>query len=390
VPTRLSRAIEPRPRRRGRVRVDPELLAQRLLGWYRVHARRLPWRGRRDPYAIWVSEVMLQQTQVATVRPYYARFLEAFPTVDDLARAPLDRVLGLWSGLGYYSRARSMHAAASAIAALGAFPDRMEALRALPGFGPYTAAAVASIAFDLPEPAIDGNAARVYARLLGLRLPRAEAEIRIREAVRPILEAGPPSALNQAVMDLGATLCTPREPDCPRCPWGDVCRARALGLQEKIPLRSPKRPPTPLTWVAAVVPNREGELLFARRPEHGLFAGLWELPGGEVPEASSPRQQATALGRRLRERLGLRTVVGRRLGRVSQRLTHRHLEVVAFETRAARGARPRFGGGSEGYLEARFVSRTDATQLGLSSVTRKLLEAVGPVLLPSNFPSGSP
>jgi A/G-specific adenine glycosylase len=382
MPTRLRRATE-RPGLAPRAGPDPEILARRLLGWYRQHARELPWRGRRDPYAIWISEVMLQQTQVATVRPYYARFLEAFPTVTDLARAPLDRVLGLWSGLGYYARARSMHAAAQAVSELGGFPTSAEALRELPGFGPYTAAAVASIAFDRPEPAIDGNAVRVYARLLGLRLPRARAEARIREAVRPVLAAGPPSAINQAVMDLGASVCTPRDPDCVRCPWGDLCRARALGLQHAIPKPPLRRAPTPLTWVAAVVPNRAGQLLFARRPERGLFAGLWELPGGQVDEASSPRQQANALGRRLRERLGLRAVVGRRLGRVSQRLTHRKLEVVAFETKTLRGARPTLARGGDAYLEARFVSTGEARRLGLSSVTRKLLEAVQPVLVAS-------
>jgi A/G-specific adenine glycosylase len=386
MPTRLPRATERRSRpKHSRANPDPKLLARRLLGWYRPNARALPWRGSRDPYAIWISEVMLQQTQVATVRPYYARFLEAFPTVTALARAPLDRVLGLWSGLGYYARARSMHAAARQIEGLGAFPRTVESLRRLPGFGPYTAAAVASIAFNLPEPAIDGNAVRVYARLLGLRLPRAGVEPLIRDAVRPLLAAGPPSALNQAVMDLGATLCTPRDPDCPRCPWGDLCSARALGLQEAIPSPPVRPAPTPLTWVAAVVPNDRGQILFARRPERGLFAGLWELPGGEVAEESSQRQQANALGKRLRERLGFRAVVGRRLGRVSQRLTHRKLEVVAFETRAARGARPLLGRGGDGYLEARYLSTLDAGHLGLSSVTRKLLEAVQPVLVASDL-----
>jgi A/G-specific adenine glycosylase len=329
---------------------------------------------------------MLQQTQVATVRRYYARFLEAFPTVTALAQAPLAGVLSLWSGLGYYGRARSMHAAARAIVDLGTFPTTVESLRRLPGFGPYTAAAVGSIAFDLPEPAIDGNAVRVYSRLMGLRLPRSQAESRIREAVRPMLGAGPPSAINQAVMDLGATLCTPRDPDCPRCPWGDLCRARALGLQERIPPPPARRAPTPLTWVAAVVPNRRGQILFARRPERGLFAGLWELPGGEVAGVSNPRQQASTLRRRLRERLGFRVVVGSRLGRVSQRLTHRKLEVIAFETRAVRGARPFPGRGDAAYLEARYLSAVDADRLGLSSVTRKLLESIRAVLLPSDRP----
>ncbi len=344
-----------------------EALASSLALWYRAAARSLPWRGLKDPYAIWLSEVMLQQTQVATVlgKGYFSRFLEAFPTVEALARAELPELLARWSGLGYYARARAMHAAAKEIALRGAFPDTMDELRSLPGFGPYTAAAVASIAFERPEPAIDGNALRVYGRLVGLRAARAEAEPLLRELVRPLLAHGKPSELNQAVMDLGASLCAPATPSCPLCPWREPCVARRLGLQAEIP---PARKPTArrrLSWVAAVLRDERGRILLARRPERGLFGGLWELPGGELSSTGDERRE---LARLLRERLGIRVRVGAAVAEVSQILTHRDLRVVAHA--ATSSGSP---SALTGYLGVRFAGREDLASLGLSSVTRKLL-----------------
>jgi len=356
----LSRATLPAP---------AATLAEALLAWYRRAARSLPWRGSRDPYAIWVSEVMLQQTQVATVLGYYERFLREFPTVEALAKAELPAVLARWSGLGYYGRARSLHAAAREIVRRGAFPRTLEGLRELPGFGPYTAAAVGSIAFGLPEPAIDGNAVRVYGRLVGLRAPRGEAEKTLRELARPILEAGPASELNQAVMDLGAGLCSAQAPACLVCPWRRPCRARRLGLQAEIPPRVERRPRRALSWAAAVLRDREGRLLFARRPEKGLFAGLWELPGGE---ARAREPLPAALERLLASELGLRARIGEELGAVSQELTHRSLRIVAFAAQA-RG-RPK----AQGYLETRFAAEGEARELALSSATRKLLASLRP------------
>ncbi len=347
----------------------PEELAASLLGWYRRAARELPWRGLEDPYAIWVSEVMLQQTQVATVLGYYDRFLREFPTVAALAQAELPAVLARWSGLGYYGRARALHAAAREIAARGAFPTTLEGLRELPGFGPYTAAAVGSIAFGLPEPAIDGNAVRVYGRLVGLRAPRPAAEKRLRELARPILAVGPASEINQAVMDLGAGLCATQAPACLLCPWRGPCRARRLGIQAEIPLPVQRPARRALSWAAAVLRDRKGRLLFARRPEKGLFAGLWELPGGE---ARARESLPAALARLLESELGLRAEVGTELGSVSQALTHRSLRIVAFEARA-RG-RPK----ARGYLEARWASAAEARELALSSATRKLLASLPP------------
>ncbi|MHB8420682.1 MAG: A/G-specific adenine glycosylase [Myxococcales bacterium] len=353
----------------SRLPAKPEELAAALLAWYRRAARELPWRGQRDPYAIWVSEVMLQQTQVATVLRYYGRFLRDFPTVEALAAAELPEVLARWSGLGYYRRARALHAAAREIVRRGAFPATLEGLRELPGFGPYTAAAVGSIAFGLPEPAIDGNAVRVYARLVGLRAPRAEAEKTLRAMVRPLLEAGPPSEINQAIMDLGASLCARQAPACLLCPWRGPCRARRSGAQAEIPPVTARPPRRALSWAAAVVRDRQGRLLFARRPEKGLFAGLWELPGGE-PRAREP--MPAALARLLLRSLGLRARVGPELGSISQQLTHRDLEIVAFETRAS--GRPV----ARGYLDVCFASEVEARELALSSATRKLLTALRP------------
>ncbi|MHB1844432.1 MAG: A/G-specific adenine glycosylase [Deltaproteobacteria bacterium] len=348
----------------------PRALARALIGWYGKAARELPWRGIRDPYAIWVSEVMLQQTQVKTVlgRGYYARFLEAFPTVEALARAPLPSVLARWSGLGYYARARSLHAAAKLILARGAFPDTATELGELPGFGPYTAAAVASLAFERPEPAIDGNALRVYGRLTGLRAARAEAEPLLRELSRPLFSHAKPSLLNQAVMDLGASLCATGEPACLPCPWREPCVARRLGIQAEIPPPKPAPRRRALDWVAAVVRDRRGGLLLARRVERGLFAGLWELPGVELAAGASDGERRLGLTRGLRERLGLRIRPGGLAAEVFQTLTHRELHVVVLAARAT--GRPK---AALDYLEARFVPLEEARSLGLSSVTRKLL-----------------
>ncbi len=353
----------------GELPATPAKLARSLLAWYGLAARTLPWRGSRDPYAIWVSEIMLQQTQVQTVLGYYDRFMRDFPTVEALAAAELPQVLARWSGLGYYGRARSMHAAAREIVRLGAFPDTADSLRELPGFGPYTAAAVASIAFDRPEPAIDGNAVRVYTRLLGLRAPRAEAKKQLRTQLRPLLEAGPPSQINQAVMDLGATICTPQDPTCLLCPWRDPCRARRHGLQAEIPPPADCPARRSLTWAAAVIRDRGGRLLLARRPEKGLFAGLWELPGGEVPRGP---KQPLALADLLVDSLGLKARIGHEIARIQQQLTHRDLEITAFEAHARAHPRPPPGG----YLEARFVAESELADLGLSSATRKLLRSL--------------
>jgi A/G-specific adenine glycosylase len=337
-------------------------LRRALLEWFAAHRRDLPWRRTRDPYAIWVSEIMLQQTQVATVIPYYTRFLQRLPTAAALARAPITEVLALWSGLGYYSRARNLHRAAQCVARDG-MPRTAPGLRALPGFGPYTAAAVASIAFGEPVAALDGNVARVLARLgahraaLGTvstsRLLQAEAD--------ELLDRERPGPFNEAMMELGALVCTPEDPLCSRCPLKPGCRASRLGSQHRIP--APRaRPARPRLEVACAVVRSGDRLLLARRPEKGLFGGLWELPcaplrnGGSGPEALA--------------RLGLQTLSGRPLASLRRILTHRELHLSLFACRARRLRLP-------GYLERRSVPMAHISQLGIS---KAMIQAISKIL----------
>src|SRR5713226_1813338 len=245
-----------------------------LLRWYDKTHRDLPWRRTRDPYAIWVAETMLQQTQVMTVVPYYERFLKAFPTIEALDRAPLRRVLALWSGLGYYRRAENLKKSARKLvrAHEGRVPQAYEALRALPGVGDYTAGALLSIAFGKPYPAIDGNARRVLERIFAL-----DSEREIRDIAMRLVPASKPGYFNQGLMELGARICITQKPRCPECPVASKCLARATGRKfaaKKSPMAKY------VVWPRAMVRSR-GALLLRRRALHGILAGLWELPGGE-------------------------------------------------------------------------------------------------------------
>jgi A/G-specific adenine glycosylase len=260
----------------------PGPVARRLVAWYRRHRRDLPWRRTRDPYRIWVSEVMLQQTTVRVVLPYYRRFLHRFPTLRSLAEARLSAVLAAWSGLGYYRRARHLHAAARLVWRRhgGLFPRRFEEALALPGVGRYTAGAVLSIAYGIPEPVVDGNVERVLSRLLLVRGDprRRDARERLWGLARALVAAGPPPAdLNQALMELGATICSPVSPACPRCPVRSSCAARAAGAQTEIPPPRAARAPVTVRTAVALV-TRRGRYLMVRRRGGGLMEGLWEFP----------------------------------------------------------------------------------------------------------------
>lgn len=251
-----------------------------LLAYFDVHQRDMPWRDTSEPYAIWISEVMLQQTRVDVVRPYYERWLQRYPTVQALAAADLDDVLREWQGLGYYSRARNLHRAARLIRERhgGSLPGNVGSLRALPGVGEYTAGAIASIAFGIAAPAVDGNVRRVLCRLHDLEDPTA-AELR--SIAGGMVPADRPGDFNQALMELGATICTPRSPACPACPLAEWCRARARRTQGQRP-RSKPRKPVPEESVNSVVFLRDGgEVLLVRRPDRGLLAGLWEFPADD-------------------------------------------------------------------------------------------------------------
>lgn len=295
---------------------------ERLLAWYDRHGRDLPWRDRPDPYAIWVSEIMLQQTRVEAVRPYYDRWMARFPTVRELAAATQQEVLAVWEGLGYYSRARNLHESAQIIVNEqgGSLPVDTDALRRLPGIGPYTAGAIASIAFDRDEAAVDGNVRRVLSRVFDVVEPvrTPEGERRFWALAGEHLPSGQAGAYNQALMDLGATICTPRAPACERCPLEDLCIARRLGIQESRPVRR-DRPESPHHNEAAAAIRRDGQVLIARRPPEGLLGGLWEFPGAKLESGEDP---VAGLLRGLEQSLGVEVEVQGALGVYRHAYTH--------------------------------------------------------------------
>ena len=262
----------------------PAQLAQALLDWYDRHGRRLPWRAAPgawpDLYWVWLSEIMLQQTTVPVVAGYFQRFLERWPTLEALAEAELDEVLHAWQGLGYYARARNLHACARHVLADhgGRFPSEEKALRALPGIGRYTAAAIAAIAYDRPATVVDGNVERVIARLRAVETPLPAAKPRLYALAAELTPETRPGDYAQALMDLGATVCTPRNPGCLTCPWRDACQAQARGLAESLPRRAPKRPRPLRHGVSFWLMRADGAVLLRRRPDHGLLGGMIELP----------------------------------------------------------------------------------------------------------------
>ena len=259
-------------------------LAARLLLWYDRHRRAMPWRAppgtRAEPYAVWLSEVMLQQTTVAAVGPYFSAFMARWPTVHALAGAGLDEVLHAWQGLGYYARARNLHECARIVSREmgGRFPDTEPALRALPGIGAYTGAAIAAIAFDRPSTVVDGNVERVTARLRGVDAPLPGSKGRLRDLAAALTPATRAGDYAQAIMDLGATICTPRRPACAICPWCEACVARARGDPETLPRREPRRARPLRRGVAFWLRRADGSVLLRRRPARGLLGGMMEVP----------------------------------------------------------------------------------------------------------------
>ncbi|OQW56251.1 MAG: A/G-specific adenine glycosylase [Proteobacteria bacterium HN_bin10] len=268
-------------------------LRKSLLKWYDRHGRDLPWRlrsGRPDPYRVWLSEIMLQQTTVAAVAPYFARFLERWPSFEALAAAPRDEVLAAWAGLGYYARARNLHAAAQRVAAEGV-PDAEAGWRALPGVGAYTAAAITAIAFDQPANVVDGNVERVMARLFAVEAPLPAAKPQLRALAGELVTSDRPGDWAQALMDLGATICTPRAPKCEICPWSDTCRAFAGGAPETYPRRAAKAE-RPRRYGAVFRIERDGAFWLVRRPDKGLLGAMAALPSTEWRAKRWPRAEA--------------------------------------------------------------------------------------------------
>ncbi len=304
-------------------------MTQALLRWFDRERRDLPWRRTRDPWAILVSEVMLQQTRVEVVTRYFARFLARFPAPEAMALATEDQILELWAGLGYYRRARNLKRAAEAIVERhgGRFPTEFDAILGLPGVGRYTAGAVASIAFDLPHPVVDGNVARVLARLFVIEGEPREAHVQreLWTVAATLLSTERPGDHNQALMELGATICVPRNPACQLCPIRDHCGARRAGRTHELPTVRPRRAPTPVRLVAALVVDRDhGHVGLVRRAPGGLMAGLHDVPAIEIPPTADAR---AALTRWLRERFGLRTLVSEKIHDARHAITHRKIAV---------------------------------------------------------------
>lgn len=338
--------------------------ARDLLAWYDHERRDLPWRRQPSAYRTLVSELMLQQTVVATVIPYFERFLVRFPEIKDLAAASEDEVMALWSGLGYYRRARHLHQAARIVVAKmqGQLPMREEDLRRLPGIGEYTAAAVAAIAFAQVTLPVDGNIARVLARLQGERAPidQASTRARLREAGQALVPRDRPGDFAQAMMELGALCCTPRTPSCTLCPVSRFCQARAQATHESIPVRSPKTARRRLALLAVAIQKRD-RLLLQRRPASGLLARTWALPLREL-NGATPTQAARAL---LAE-LGLR-LEGKpsSLGEIRHVFTHRDATVQVLRAHAS---------GKLACADARWICPQDMEELPLSSFGRKMIE----------------
>lgn len=347
--------------------LDPAAVSRLLLAWYGREGRDLPWRGTRDPYCIWLSEIMLQQTGVGTVIPYYERFLTVYPSVEALAAARVEEVVELWAGLGYYSRARNLHAAAQAVVEQhgGVFPADLAALQALPGVGRSTAGAILSIAFDIPAPILDGNVRRVLCRLFALaedpRRPAVEKRLWFwAEALTP---ADRPHDYAQAIMDLGATLCTPKNPDCPRCPLATLCQARAQGRERELPL-SGKKAALPKMVQVALLLEKQGGFLVRRRPLAGMLGGLWEFPATTVAEDATPLAAASVL---LAE-LGLQATLAE-AGRVAHAYSHFHLDLRLY-----RGQVKDTGRVSEG--EVRWPDKTELSTLPLHGAHKKALKFI--------------
>lgn len=337
-----------------------------LLAWYRTHRRDLPWRRTRDPYAILVSEVLLQQTRIEAGTPYYRRFLERFPTVQALAAAHEEEVLQAWEGLGYYRRARLLHRAAREIVEGhgGEVPSTVEALTSLPGVGPYTAGAVASIAHGRAVPAVDGNVVRVLARLHCLEedMTRAVGRVRVERRAAALVPSDDPGTFNQALMELGALVCLPQAPRCERCPVVPWCQARARGKESALPYR-PRRTETPEVPAAFAVVERQGCVLLVQRRDEALLGGLWALPGGEVDSDAGVRDE---LPRLVRDSCGLDVDVESEVGRHLHTFSHKRWRAVALRCEAKSGR--------ELAPHARWVPREDLENLPLVPFHRAFLE----------------
>ena len=353
--------------RSSMARKGPETEASsQLLAWYDANARVLPWRSRpgeqADPYRVWLSEIMLQQTTVQAVKAYFEKFVTLWPTVEALASAPLDDVLKAWAGLGYYARARNLHACAKEVVErfTGRFPDTEEELRSLPGIGPYTAGAIAAIAFGGRHAAVDGNVERVISRIHAIETPLPDSKPGIRVKAQALVPEKRAGDFAQAMMDLGATICTPRDPNCLICPWTEHCRGRITGLAPALPRKKPKKAVPTRKGVAFWIERADGAVLLRRRPEKGLLGGMMEVPSTEWAEKISDAEPQAPLAAKWRKLKGV----------VEHTFTHFHLELTVWRAEEV----------SDGVLrddgDYRWTQRKDLAGEALPTVMRKVVAHV--------------
>jgi A/G-specific adenine glycosylase len=351
--------------------MNRSVLARKLIKWFDANARDLPWRRRRTPYRVWLSEMMLQQTQVDTAIPYFRRFTTRFPSLKALADAPLDEVLKLWEGLGYYARARNLHRAAQIVRreSGGRFPRSLDGLMRLPGVGRYSAGAIASLIFGIDAPILDGNVARVLCRVFGIKRDPREAKTRAElwSLAESLLPKGHAGRFNEALMELGATVCTPRSPKCEACPIASMCEANERGIQDRLPIRRARKA-TPHYDVTAAVIRRKGRVLIAQRPLDGMLGGLWEFPGGKRETDETLEE---CLRREIKEELRLEIEVGGQLTRVKHAYTHFRITLHAFECKLVSGKTRAIG-----VADFKWVRLSELDRYAFAKTDRKIIQAL--------------
>jgi A/G-specific adenine glycosylase len=347
--------------------IKKKAIQRNLLQWFERNARDLPWRRTQDPYAIWVSEIMLQQTQVDTVIPYYRKFIRTFPTVERLARADLSKVLKVWEGLGYYSRARNLQKAARIIASQfhGRIPGTLDDLKALPGIGRYTAGAILSIAFNKEAPILDGNVKRVLSRLFAIseNPGKGEANGNLWLLSESLIPRGQAGSFNQALMDLGATICTPRVPRCSICPLRDLCRGMATGNPELYPAKIVKNPVPHRNAIAAVI-YWQSKVLLRQRPPSGLLGGLWEFPNWEI--GGNGGTDKKWIKNQVKKELGTTADVGESIGTFHHAFTHFKLTLQVFQCQARNKV-----------TKGRWVSLSESNGLAMPRLHRRIAQTIG-------------
>jgi len=339
-------------------------LQTKLLQWFKKNKRDLPWRKNRDPYAIWVSEIMLQQTQVPTVIPYYIKFLKTFPTVRHLAKASLSKVLKVWEGLGYYARARNLHQASKIISNHfnGKIPDNLKDLLSLPGVGRYTAGAILSIAFNQEVPILDGNVKRVLSRLFVVSGNTKKTEEILWPLSESLIPKGSPGAFNQALMDLGSMICTPKNPNCLSCPLKNLCQGYLSGKPESYPLRSAKKKVPHIEAIAAVI-QKDGKVLIHQRPPHGLLGGLWEFPNWRIERKKDLKEY---LRQMVKRQIGLIVKCKEPLGSFKQTYSHFKLTLHAYHCQIV-----------DGIGNGKWIPIKNLGQLAMSRIHRRIAEVIG-------------